>query len=74
MSLKDIIEQSEGRIVVIDATPGYKSKAAQEAQATGYGTKDYWDYLEEKSVEYAEKGIAPLDRSLSEALRGNEGL
>ncbi len=70
MSLKDIIDQSNGQIVLIDATPRpeYKSQAARDAEAAGYGDRSYWDYLEKSSIEHDE-----LDRSLSESLMGNDG-
>ena len=71
MSLKDIIDNSEGRIELIEVhvpQPKYKSQAARDAQAADYGDKSYWDYLEQASIEHDE-----MDRSLSEALQGNDG-
>ncbi len=46
----------------------YTSRSAREAEAAGYGGTDYHDYLEAKAIEYDE-----LERSLSEALQGNDG-
>ena len=70
MSLKNIIENSDGRIELIEVhIPNiYKSQSARDAQAANYGNRGYWDYLEDKAIEYDE-----LDRSLSEALQGNDG-
>ena len=74
MSLKDIIENSGGRIELIEVhvpksqSDTYKSQSARDAQAANYGNRSYWDYLEKKAIEYDE-----LDRSLSEALQGNDG-
>lgn len=71
----EVIYDDGGKITVFDATPRqpYRSQAAKDAQAAGYGTRDYWDYLEETSLDYAKRGIAPLDRPLLEALAGNDG-
>ena len=58
---------------------GYRSQCARDAQASGYGDRNYWDYLETSSLEhYAKRDRFPelsdaLTRSLGEALRGNEG-
>jgi hypothetical protein len=58
----------------------YRSQCARDAQAMNYGDKGYWDYLESSSLEhYAKRDRFPelsdaLTRSLSEALRGNEGI
>jgi hypothetical protein len=53
----------------------YKSQAARDAQASNYGGKSYWDYLDAAEVELSSKvGYEDvLTRSLSDALRGNEG-
>jgi hypothetical protein len=60
----------------------YKAQSAQDAQARNFGTKSYWDYLEQHSQQlynhYMSKGNPEranemLVRSLSEALRGNDG-
>ena len=59
----------------------YKSRAAQEAQASGYGSQSYWDYLDEHALELHDrclsyrdtKGAAHiLTRTLAESLTGNE--
>jgi hypothetical protein len=65
------------------ARSSYKSQAARDAEASGYGSKSYWDYLERSAhehhayfVQHPELGVDPntmLTRSLSEALQGNEG-
>lgn len=61
----------------------YKSQAARDAQAQGYGKEGYWDYLdssaEEKHAYYMNLGDRVnaelmFTRSLSDALRGNEGI
>ena len=53
----------------------YKSRSAREAKESNYGGESYWDYLEGHALEldmlFPGKGF--LDRSLSEALSGNEG-
>lgn len=63
-------------------TTTYQSRAAQEAEAMGYGDRGYWDYLErhahEMHAHYAARGDAQaaasmLTRTLSEALAGNDG-
>ena len=60
----------------------YTSQAARDAQATGYGSPSYWDYLEEHAHElhayFTRKGDTVkagqmFTESLSDALRGNEG-
>lgn len=60
----------------------YTAQSARDAQRTGYGSPSYWDYLEEHAYElhkrFFAKGDAAtagqmLTRSLSDALRGNEG-
>ncbi len=62
---------------------GYKSKAAREAQAGNYGDERYWAYLDNHAQELHDKFIAEGDteqaksmftRSLSESLKGNDGL
>lgn len=61
----------------------YAAQSAQDAQAFHYGGRSYWDYLEKASKEsrdyYLRKGDPEraelmMTRSLSEALRGNDGL
>lgn len=63
-------------------TKDYKSQAAREAQALGYGGESYWDYLERAAFETMdyylrhgdpETAASILTRSLTEALRGNDG-
>jgi hypothetical protein len=60
----------------------YQSQAARDAQASGYGGQSYWDYLDRAAREHADyfarngdpvKAAEMLTRSLSEALRGNDG-
>ena len=60
----------------------YISKSANEAKEMNYGNEDYWDYLENHALElfeyFSKKGDQPnskkmLERSLSEALAGNNG-
>lgn len=59
----------------------YKSASAREAQAIGYGTESYWDYLDEAAAEhYAYRsdvypnGIEDAyTASLADVLRGNDG-
>jgi len=62
--------------------PYYKSQAARDAQASGYGNEDYWEYLDDHAQELHDKFMARgdettaklmLTQSLSEALMGNEG-
>lgn len=68
------------------ATPevvaGYKSQSARDAAASGYGKRDYWDYLDQAAQEhytyfltrgYPEKAKLMLTQSLSESLMGNDG-
>jgi hypothetical protein len=60
----------------------YEVQAARDAQRTNYGGESYWDYLEQAGREshdyWLRRGDATraeemLTRSLSEALRGNDG-
>lgn len=62
--------------------PRYRSQAARDAQAANYGAESYWRYLdeaaEETAVYFADRGdfeaaAEQFTRSLSEALRGNDG-
>lgn len=64
------------------AAPAYQSRAAQQAQEGGYGSKSYWDMLDASAMRmrdyYAERGQHAdaelmMTRSLSEALMGNDG-
>ncbi len=69
--------EEAGHINAISTTEntGYKSQAARDAQAHNYGDESYWDYLDTHAVELASKGVSDaLTRSLSDALRGNEGI
>ena len=61
----------------------YKSQAARDAQAMNYGGERYWRYLDEaaqSSHDYYMRHGDPVTaaemftRSLSEALRGNDGI
>lgn len=61
----------------------YSSQAARDAQAGNYGGESYWRYLDracQESYEHwmrkgdPEQANHMLTRSLSEALRGNDGL
>lgn len=65
-----------------DTTPDYQAQCARDARDIGYGGSRYWDYLERTSLESQahylrrgdpERAAAMLARSLSEALRGNDG-
>ena len=59
---------------VLDERAGYKSQAAREAQASDFGDESYWDYLDAHAAELESKGVDDaLTRSLSDALRGNDG-
>lgn len=60
----------------------YKSQAARDAQAMGYGGESYWAYLDRAASESCDyylrhddpvMAAAMLTRTLSEALRGNDG-
>jgi hypothetical protein len=56
------------------ANTEYKSQAARDAERIGYGDKSYWDYLDQSEQEMFAKGwIGNLDRTLMEALAGNDG-
>lgn len=61
----------------------YRSQAARDAQAQGYGTESYWDYLECHAHElhgfYRAKGDweqadAAFTDSLVAVLKGNDGI
>lgn len=61
----------------------YRSQAAREAQAQGYGTESYWDYLECRAFElhgfYRAKGDwkaaeKAFTNSLTCVLQGNDGI
>jgi len=61
----------------------YQSQSAKDAQRAQYGDKGYWDYLEKMAHEnyayYMAKGDETkakemLTRSLSDALKGNDGI
>jgi len=60
----------------------YRAQSARDAQATGYGERRYWDYLEAHAHELRdaflrrgepELAASMLTRSLAESLRGNDG-
>lgn len=60
----------------------YRSQAARDAQAMNYGNESYWLHLEQHAFELRGRFLAEqnwsmademLNRSLSEALRGNDG-
>ena len=60
----------------------YKSQSARDAQASGYGDPSYWAYLDQATQEshdyymrhgMPEKATEMLNRSLGEALQGNDG-
>lgn len=60
----------------------YQSQAARDAQRFGYGGQRYCDYLDEAAIKTrdyflrrgdTEQAEWMLTRSLSEALRGNDG-
>lgn len=61
----------------------YRSAAARDAQASRYGGESYWRYLDKAAQDshdhYMRKGdperaALMFARSLSDALRGNDGL
>lgn len=65
-----------------DMNEQYKAQCARDAQAMGYGDKTYWNHLEKSAHNhydyFAQRGDLitaqrMLSRTLSEALRGNEG-
>lgn len=67
----------------MSASKRYASQAARDAQAMGYGSESYWDYLDEaerRNREYwlsrgdEARAADAMSRSLSEALRGNDGV
>jgi hypothetical protein len=60
----------------------YKSQAARDAQTMSYGGESYWYYLDQEAQGLydhfmargeKEQAESMLTRSLSEALRGNDG-
>jgi threonine aldolase len=55
----------------------YKSRAAREAEQSGYGSEAYWQYLDYHAQELAEKfperAFYFMGRTLGEALAGNDG-
>lgn len=60
----------------------YKARTAQDAAEWGYGTERYWRYLDESAQEKYDYYMAEGDperanemmvRTLTEALRGNDG-
>lgn len=57
--------------------PEFKSQAARDAQASGYGSATYPAYLERHALELAERfperAEEFMTRSLGEALTGNNG-
>ena len=58
-----------------EAMIDYKSQAARDAQQMGYGDPGYWASLDEKAQEHIGKGVSnALTRSLSETLKGNDGI
>lgn len=63
-------------------TATYKAQSARDAQNMGYGGESYWEYLDRAAAEASDywrrhgdedKAAQMMTRSLSEALRGNEG-
>lgn len=65
------------------ATKTYESQSARDAQQAGYGDESYWDYLEQSAHEkrdyylaHGEPEVADemMTQTLSEALRGNDGI
>lgn len=60
----------------------YKSQSARDAQATGYGDSEYWDYLDSASASHYDyfmrhgdpvQAELMMTQPLSGALRGNDG-
>jgi len=59
-----------------------RAQSAVDAETIGYGDQSYWDYLDQSAREkhdyFMGKGdpvtaLTMLTRTLSEALRGNDG-
>lgn len=76
MTLERALEVLERR------STGYTSQSARDAQERSYGKRSYWDYLERAAIETrdyylrqhdADSAEEMMTRSLSEALRGNDG-
>lgn len=66
----------------MSAPDTYRSQAARDAQASGYGGASYWRTLDEgaqRAHDYytrhgdPERAATMLTRSLGEALAGNDG-
>jgi len=64
-------------------TSEYASQAARDACAQGYGDRAYWEYLDASALRSSDywtrrgdacTARAMLIRSLSDALRGNDGI
>jgi hypothetical protein len=60
---------------------GYKSQAARDAQAFGFGDESYWECLDESAQRHHDYDVAhgepdsdAFTRTLSDALRGNDGI
>ena len=60
----------------------YESQAAREAQESGYGDERYWSYLDDAERTTRDfwlrrgdtaRAEETMNRSLAEALQGNEG-
>lgn len=67
---------------MVDVTE-FRSRAARDAAASGYGDESYWTYLDRAAAEhfiyFMERGMperaeAEFTRSLGEALIGNDGI
>lgn len=61
----------------------FKSQAARDAKAAGYGNQSYWEALDRSAQEHydyfmkkgdEETAKRMLTESLSEALQGNDGI
>jgi len=61
----------------------YKSQAARDAEASGYGGPSYWEYLDRSAQEHYDYYISQgdssqaqlmLTRTLGKSLQGNDGV
>lgn len=66
----------------MDDAKTYKTQSARDAQARNYGGPSYWDYLDRAECANRDYWLSRGDtaraneamtRTLSEALRGNDG-
>jgi hypothetical protein len=75
---KPATKQADGSYKCEEHAARYTAQSARDAQARNYGGESYWAYLDAAEREHAERWPERaeyfLTRSLSEALRGNDGL